>query len=174
MSYFLIASNLYGGRLKDYMYKKILTLCWIHQHPQVLLGMKKRGFGVGKWNGFGGKVQPEESIENAARRELEEEVGIIAHDLNKKGVLEFVFESKLEEILEVHVFVTESFEGDPQESEEMRPEWFQVDSIPFDTMWPPDIYWVPLLLEGKKFKGKFLFNDNEDILERFLEEVSEL
>ena len=23
---------------------------------EVLLGMKKRGFGTGKWNGFGGKV----------------------------------------------------------------------------------------------------------------------
>ena len=27
--------------------KKLLTLCVIHEHPRVLLGMKKRGFGVG-------------------------------------------------------------------------------------------------------------------------------
>lgn len=39
---------------------KLLTL--------VLLGMKKRGFGAGKWNGFGGKVQPGETIEEAARQ----------------------------------------------------------------------------------------------------------
>jgi hypothetical protein len=36
--------------------KKILTLTIIYQHPRVLLGMKKRGFGAGRWNGFGGKV----------------------------------------------------------------------------------------------------------------------
>ena len=35
---------------------------------QILLGLKKRGFGEGKWNGFGGKVQPGESIAQGAIR----------------------------------------------------------------------------------------------------------
>ncbi|KAJ1429629.1 hypothetical protein B484DRAFT_396306, partial [Ochromonadaceae sp. CCMP2298] len=30
---------------------------------EVLLGMKKRGFGAGKWNGFGGKMDPGESMD---------------------------------------------------------------------------------------------------------------
>lgn len=47
---------------------KLLTLVLVVQPGRVLLGMKKRGFGAGKWNGFGGKVQPGESIEDAARR----------------------------------------------------------------------------------------------------------
>lgn len=47
---------------------KLLTLVLVVQPGKVLLGMKKRGFGVGKWNGFGGKVQPGETIEDAARR----------------------------------------------------------------------------------------------------------
>lgn len=50
--------------------KKILTLCIIHQENKVLIGMKKRGFGEGRWNGFGGKVQENETIEEAAKREL--------------------------------------------------------------------------------------------------------
>ncbi|CAN0505072.1 unnamed protein product, partial [Ectocarpus sp. 12 AP-2014] len=33
---------------------------------EILLGMKKRGFGEGKWNGFGGKVESGESVEEAA------------------------------------------------------------------------------------------------------------
>jgi hypothetical protein len=37
--------------------KKLLTLCIVHQNDKVLLGMKKRGFGMGRWNGFGGKVE---------------------------------------------------------------------------------------------------------------------
>ena len=57
------------------MNKKILTLCIIHQHSKILLGMKKRGHGVGKWNGFGGKVEKGETIEEAARRETKEEAG---------------------------------------------------------------------------------------------------
>ena len=35
---------------------KLLTLVFLREGSKVLLGMKKRGFGVGKWNGFGGKV----------------------------------------------------------------------------------------------------------------------
>lgn len=52
------------------MSSKLLTLVLIVQPGRVLLGMKKRGFGAGKWNGFGGKVQPEETIEDAARRQV--------------------------------------------------------------------------------------------------------
>lgn len=47
---------------------KLLTLVMVVQPGKVLLGMKKRGFGAGRWNGFGGKVQSGESIEDAARR----------------------------------------------------------------------------------------------------------
>jgi len=56
--------------------KKIQTLCLIHQHPKILLGMKKRGFGQGRWNGFGGKVAPEETVLEAAKREMLEEAGL--------------------------------------------------------------------------------------------------
>ena len=47
---------------------KLLTLLFVMQPNQVLLGMKKRGFGAGRWNGFGGKVQDGETIEDAAKR----------------------------------------------------------------------------------------------------------
>jgi len=47
--------------------------------------MKKRGFGVGKWNGYGGKLDEGESIEQCAIRELEEECSIISHNMVRKG-----------------------------------------------------------------------------------------
>lgn len=54
---------------RDAMFtSKLLTLVLVVQPGRVLLGMKKRGFGAGKWNGFGGKVQPGETIEQAAHR----------------------------------------------------------------------------------------------------------
>ena len=48
--------------------RKLLTLVFIIEPERILLGMKKRGFGAGWWNGFGGKVQSDETIEEAARR----------------------------------------------------------------------------------------------------------
>jgi 8-oxo-dGTP diphosphatase / 2-hydroxy-dATP diphosphatase len=156
--------------------KKILTLCIIHQHPRVLLGMKKRGFGEGRWNGFGGKLKEGESIEEAAKREIKEECNIEVKDLNRIGIVEFNFENNPES-LEVHIFKSSDFEGELSESEEMKPEWFNIDEIPFDKMWPSDLYWLPLFLKNRKFKGKFLFDKpsgpqhTSNILEQELVEV---
>ena len=159
--------------------KKILTLCIVHNHPRVLLGMKKRGmgagfsaekqgFGMGIWNGFGGKLEPGESVEDAAKREVLEEAGLNVISLEKIGIINFEFIGD-PQTLEVNIFKISSFEGEPVESDEMKPQWFHVDEIPFDQMWPDDKYWFPLFLEGKKFKGKFLLKGKDKIVDYKLE-----
>jgi len=153
--------------------KKLLTLCMVHQHPRVLLGMKKRGFGAGRWNGFGGKLAEGETIEDAALREIVEEVGITPKSLEKRGIIEFEFKGT-PGILEVHIFHVDSFRGEPHESEEMKPQWFHVNDIPFHDMWPDDIHWMPLFLEGRRFRGRFLFGESDKILEMELNKVIEL
>lgn len=95
---------------------KLLTLLFVLQPGKVLLGMKKRGFGEGWWNGFGGKVQQGESIEEAAKRETEEECGLVVSMLDKVGVIHFEFVGQ-PQILEVHVFRTEHYTGVPVETE---------------------------------------------------------
>ncbi|XP_049417355.1 oxidized purine nucleoside triphosphate hydrolase isoform X2 [Epinephelus fuscoguttatus] len=95
---------------------KLLTLVLVVQPGRVLLGMKKRGFGVGKWNGFGGKVQPGETIESAARRELEEESGLTVDALEKIGNIKFEFVGETQ-LLDVHVFRADDYNGEPTESE---------------------------------------------------------
>jgi len=145
--------------------KILLTLALLEKGNKILLGMKKRGFGVGRWNGFGGKVKEGEKIEEAVKRELKEEVGILAKRIEEKGVLNFVFDQNPEEILEVHLFKILDFEGEPRESEEMRPKWFEKEKIPFDQMWPDDKYWLPIFLNGKKLEGNFYFADNDKILD---------
>ncbi len=152
------------------MKKKILTLCIIHQHPKILLGMKKRGHGEGKWNGFGGKVEEGETIEEAARRETKEESGVEINEINKLGIVEFCYQDGSGN-MEVHIFRAKEFAGNPAESGEMKPKWFRVDEIPYDQMWPDDKYWLPLFLKGKNFKGKFLFNDLNEIMDYSLLEV---
>ncbi|PIR41842.1 MAG: DNA mismatch repair protein MutT [Candidatus Yanofskybacteria bacterium CG10_big_fil_rev_8_21_14_0_10_37_15] len=153
--------------------KKVLTLCIIHQHPKVLLGIKKRGFGMGKYNGFGGKLNDGETVEEAAKREVKEEAGVTVEDMHKIGIIDFKWQDK-PEVLEVHVFKANQFQGEPNESEEMKPEWFHVDAIPFQKMWPDDKHWFPLFLQDKKFQGKFLFDNSDNILEMKLKEVKEI
>lgn len=157
------------------MSKKIQTLCLIRKDNQILLGMKKRGFGAGRWNGFGGKMHDGETIEEATKREVKEEAGITIENIEKVGNIQFEFQGN-PEILDVHIFKAEEFSSAPAETEEMKPQWFNVDEIPFENMWPDDIYWMTLFLENKKFIGKFLFDqeNNTKIIEHNLEIVENL
>ena len=74
---------------------KLLTLVFVLGQQRVLLGMKKRGFGAGKWNGFGGKKDPQETMKACARRELMEETSLDAPEeaFKERGFLSFVMES---------------------------------------------------------------------------------
>lgn len=77
-------------------------------------------------------------------------------DLVQHGLMTFDFtESPVS--LEVHIFKATEFTGEITESEEMRPEWFDVDAVPYDRMWKDDALWFPLLHAGKYFKGHCLF-----------------
>ncbi|MFZ3031979.1 MAG: 8-oxo-dGTP diphosphatase [Candidatus Moraniibacteriota bacterium] len=154
--------------------RKILTLCLVTKGDKILLGMKKRGFGMGRWNGFGGKVEEGESIEDGAKRETLEECGVVITKMEKFGIHEFEFAHDRGTILEVHVFRVDAWDGEPSETEEMRPQWFTIDAIPYDEMWPDDIHWLPVFLAGKKFRTKFLFGEGDSVLENHVEEVENL
>lgn len=144
--------------------KIVTTLCIVHDHPKILLGMKKRGFGVGLWNGFGGKVKKGESVVSAAHREMHEECGLVVPSIEPAGVLDLLYNDQKEHV-EMHIFRATSHRGEVCESEEMEPRWFSIDEIPFKEMWQSDRYWYPLFLEGKKFCGKFIFDNKYNVIE---------
>lgn len=144
-----------------------VTLCLLKQNSQVLLAMKKRGFGQGKWNGVGGKVKPEETLEQGAIREAQEEIGIIPISLRKVAVLNFYFPKPDESWnQQVHVYMVNKWSGDPQESEEMKPQWFKITDIPYKSMWSADQEWMPKVLAGKKIVANIWF-DKDQKLEKF-------
>lgn len=147
---------------------KILTLCLTRKEGMVLLGMKKRGFGEGRWNGFGGKLEKGESIIDAAIREMREESGLKVEELEERGIINFQF-LDTGKLLEVHVFDVLKYNGEPIETEEMSPKWFNLDEIPFENMWADDIYWMPLFFKGNKFNGKFVFENNNKLLSHKIE-----
>ena len=136
-----------------------VTLCLLVKDDKVLLAMKKRGFGVGKWNGIGGKVQDGETIEIAAAREIQEEIEVLVDPAKMENIgnIEFYFKDNPGWNQKMHIFMVKNWKGEPQESEEMKPQWFDVKDIPFDAMWLDDKHWLPMVLAGKKVEGKFNF-----------------
>lgn len=133
------------------------TLMFIHEGEQVLLIRKKRGFGKGKINGPGGKLDPDETELDCAVRETQEELGLTAHDPVKRGELWFQFVDGM--AMHVAVFHARSCEGECIETEEALPLWTRVDSIPFHEMWADDQHWLHRMLMGdESFLGKFVFD----------------
>lgn len=140
------------------------TLLFLVEDNKILLAMKKRGFGIGKYNGVGGKPNPKESIDATAVRECEEEIGVSPQALNHVATLDFYFEEdKSDWDQQVIVYLCNKWRGSPKETEEMRPHWFDVGSIPYEDMWPDDIYWLPKVLGGYFVEATFHFDENENI-----------
>eukprot|EP01063_Lacrimia_lanifica_P014657 TRINITY_DN21213_c0_g1_i1.p2 TRINITY_DN21213_c0_g1~~TRINITY_DN21213_c0_g1_i1.p2 ORF type:complete len:227 (+),score=93.00 TRINITY_DN21213_c0_g1_i1:34-714(+) len=149
---------------------KVLTLVYLRRVrdgvSEVLLGYKKRGFGAGKWNGFGGKVDPEvdRSVYASAQREVLEECGVVVPDegaaaeggrpyrctpLEQVGRNFYLYDTLPSKILDVRVYeawVEETACADGHEylveSDEMRPQWFRLDAVPVAAMWADDVHWL--------------------------------
>ena len=150
-----------------------VSLCLLLREGEILLARKKRGFGVGKWNGAGGKPEPGEPIERTAIRETEEEFGVTPRDLRRVATLDFFFPQTPEYAgwdQQVCVFMGEAWDGEPTESEEMAPRWFPLDALPLAAMWPDDVHWLPLVLAGKKVCAHFLYASADVIGEWAIEE----
>lgn len=136
---------------------KTCSLLLLIRDDEILLAMKKRGFGAGLWNGVGGKVESGETIEQATIRETQEEIGVTPLQLHKVAVHDFVFPDGTPD-MEVHAFTSNSWQGTPAETEEMAPKWFKLADIPYDDMWDDDQLWLPLILRGKLLTTKFTFD----------------
>ena len=138
------------------------TLVYLFRENEILLAMKKRGFGVGKWNGVGGKVHEGETFVEAAERETQEEIEVAVELSEPLGQIHF--HDATNEWM-VHVFRTDIFSGEPTETEEMRPQWFSIDTIPYPDCWEDDQYWLPLLIAGKKFTAEVWLDAENHVTE---------
>lgn len=146
------------------------TLVLILQNNQILLAEKKRGFGVGKINGIGGKVEPGETIEAGMIRETQEEIGVTPTEYDQVASILFKFHNNDKaKPINMTVYIAKNYDGEIVETEEMRPTWFALDQIPYDRMFSADKIWLPEILNGKKINAEIVFDKDFNTLDTKIE-----
>ena len=135
------------------------TLVFVIRDGKILLINKKTGLGKGKVNGPGGKVEKGESPEACAIRECREELRITVSNLQYCGQHRFQFVDGYSIL--VWVYRTAEFEGLPSETIEAEPLWVSLDKIPYDQMWEDDRIWLPMVIRGELFQGRWIFHGDK-------------
>lgn len=135
---------------------------------EVLLGMKKTGFGKGKYVGPGGHIEPGETAAQAAVREVREESGLEVEpaDLRDLGLVTFRFPFRPAWDLSVAVFGAERFAGEPAESDEIAPQWFPTDALPLAQMWDDARFWLPQTLDGTYLDAEIFYAEDCEHVDR--------
>jgi len=138
--------------------EQLYTLSVVERADKILLARKTRKIGQGLLNFYGGKVEPGETIEEAAKRELEKESGLALVQQAKRGIIRF---ENVGNTAIVHIYKTECGEGEPQDSEEMvEAQWFDRENLPLDQMMSGDKYWLIHYLSNNLFIGTIIYDSS--------------
>lgn len=110
----------------------------------------------GKYNGLGGKLEPNEDVVAGLRREVREEAGIECEVVRLAGTISWPGFGKHGEDWFGFVFRVESFTGTPLASNpEGTLEWVEVERVPTLPLWEGDRHFLPLVFDpaGGQFHG---------------------
>lgn len=146
----------------------VAVLLFVIRGGEALLIRKKRGLGAGKINAPGGRIEPGETPEQAAVRETLEEVGVSAEPPRRRGHLRFQFADGYK--LECHVLSSDGCAGEARETDEAVPMWTSLHALPYGEMWADDRLWIPLMLAGRPFRGRFIFDGDAMIDHELLDD----
>lgn len=140
---------------------KLATLCYVRRAGQTLMIhriKKQNDMHQGKWNGLGGKLEPGESPEECAIREIYEESGLQVSNPLLKGLLTFPGFANDEDWY-AYVFVASDFEGELIESPEGDLAWIPDSKLLELNLWEGDLIFLPWLDQPGIFSGKFTYQD---------------
>jgi 8-oxo-dGTP diphosphatase len=140
---------------------KLATLCYVRRVGQTLMihrVKKANDMHQGKWNGLGGKLNPGESPEECAVREIFEESGLQVRNPQLKGFLTFPAFANNEDWY-VFVYVVEDFEGELIDSPEGNLRWVDNSDLAALNLWEGDPIFLPWLDQSGIFSAKFIYKD---------------
>lgn len=102
----------------------------------------------GKYNGLGGKVEPDEDVVQCMRRELREEASIEATSMRLRGTVSWPGFGPRGEDHFGFIFVIDEFAGEVPEANEEGPlRWVRIDELESLPMWEGDRHFLPLVFD---------------------------
>lgn len=117
---------------------------------------------LGKYNGLGGKIEPDEDVLTGMRREIMEEAGIDCTALSLRGTISWPGFGKGGEDWLGFVFVVTAFTGTPLDANpEGSLEWVDIDQLHTLPMWEGDREFLPLVFDAdpRPFHGVMPYRD---------------
>lgn len=148
-----------------------VVLCFLFRETaagsEVLLGLKKTGFGSGRIVTLGGGVEPGETEAQAAVREVAEESGVVVGvaQLTRLGRIRWRFPSQPAADMDAAIFTAAEWTGTPQPTPEVDPAWYAVDDLPWDGMWDDARHWLGSVIAGDQLDVLVTLNsDNRTVL----------
>ena len=147
---------------------KLSVLCYITKNGKTLMlhRVKKESDltngHYGKWNGLGGKIEPDESPEEAVIREVFEESGLMIKDPTLKGIITYPSTSTDEEWINF-IFTTKKFTGKLIECNEGDLKWIKTSEIKKLNLWESDYLFLPLINKKGIFTAKITYKKGKVI-----------
>lgn len=141
------------------------VLCYIQHKGKTLMlhrVKKENDISHGKWNGVGGKIEYNESPEDAIKREALEETGLKIKPI-LKGIITYP-QTNNDEYTMAFVFIAKKFSGTLTECNEGNLEWVKNSEIKKLNLWKGDHLFLPLLNKKSFFTAKITY-DKEEVRE---------
>lgn len=149
----------------------------VRTENKLLMGLRKEvsnDLGVGLVSNYGGKRGDSEEIaeetdSEAFDRELYEEALLTVKKKRDMGRVRFIFPHRPTWSQDVRIFLVEEWEGEPQETDSMRPMWFDIENFPSSLSpyeyWEDNPYWMSAIMNGVPVNAVFLYGPDGNIKE---------
>jgi len=128
----------------------VTTLAYIENCNKFLMlhrNKKLNDINYDKWLGIGGKVEEDESLDEAMKREVYEETGLTVTNYKFMGMITFV--NTICETEHIFIYIVNKFMGQIIECNEGTLKWVDKNKVLNLNLWAGDKYFLKPLIDHK-------------------------